>query len=573
MKALRMAAALMMSIVLMASAAVSVNAESSTYDGNCSFNGKKIVSDFSSQTVADAIRNLQPGDDVTFTVSYTNRYDGKTDWYMENSIVKTLEKTDQAKKVVAGTGRAENGGYTYSLIHNSKSGKQTVLFSNDKVGGEVRPANLEGLEPATNALDSWFYIDTLDKGESGNVVLKIAFDGETEVNDYMDTDGEVNVRFAVELPEEGSPDGGSKGSGKLIDTGDQSTLLMWSIALIGAGLLLLIFLFFVVKRRKHDKTAALILALVLVAGLGSVSSYAADEVDEFGEAYSGTKYTVTVYSGKEGKFSDGSTAKVYKDLSYGDTVRIDINNADTNPVLNPDVKDKYYVRGFKMAGHDNDETSKMNIVSYEYTVKGDAAFTVAYGMKGAMVKYTVNYVDGNGKQVHAPEVFYGMAGDYPVVSYQYVEGYTPNAYNLGKTLTDNEADNVFTFTYRKAETAQTGADDEADGADAANGTNGAGGNGAAGANNGAGGNGAAGTNAGNGDGAAGGDQAQSGTNDVVDLDGGDVPLTEPEEAEPTESSRQHSQATLIAAIGAAALIVAGIAFAVVSRKKKKEEEA
>ena len=83
---------------------------------------------------------------------------------MENSIVQTLEKTS-ARKKVSGTGQAENGGYTYELTHYDKNGNKEVLFSNDEVGGEngVVPdlksgKEMEGLEPATNALDEWFYI-------------------------------------------------------------------------------------------------------------------------------------------------------------------------------------------------------------------------------------------------------------------------------------------------------------------------------------------------------------------------------------------------------------------------------
>ena len=34
-----------------------------------------------------------------------------------------------------------------------------------------------------------------------------------------------------------------------------------------------------------------------------------------------------------------------------------------------------------------------------------------------------------------------------MVAYRYVEGYQPYAYNLGKTLTENEAENVFNFVY------------------------------------------------------------------------------------------------------------------------------
>ena len=236
----------MMMVIGMSSA---VLAESTSYDGICTFTGSKMISSFDSSELASAVSGLQPGDDVTFTVEYKNRYNGATDWYMENSIVQTLEKANTKKKV-SGTGKAENGGYTYELTLNKSDGSKSVLFSNGTVGGEAKVNNREGLEPATNALEDWFYIDTLKKGQSGTVTLHVAFDGETEVNDYMDTEGELNVRFAVELPKEGTPP--PETVRKIIKTGDQSRLLMWASIGLVAGLLMFVLAFL---SRKRDEKA------------------------------------------------------------------------------------------------------------------------------------------------------------------------------------------------------------------------------------------------------------------------------------------------------------------------------
>ena len=248
---------LTLALMLVAGMTSAVSAESRTYDGTCTFNGKTMESDFSSEKVADEVRNLQPGDDVTFTVKYQNDYSESTDWYMENEVVRTLESLDKAKTADRQQGIDDpgDGGYTYELIQYNSKGKKNVLFSNAKVGGEegtVKDLNdpnkeLTGLEPSTNALDDWFYIDTLKKNQSGKVVLHVAFDGETEVNDYMDTDGELNLRFAVELTPKGTT------TTKAVKTGDQSNLLMWAAICLIAGLLMLIFAFL---SRKGDKKAA-----------------------------------------------------------------------------------------------------------------------------------------------------------------------------------------------------------------------------------------------------------------------------------------------------------------------------
>ena len=218
-------------------------AEPSTYDGNCWFDGKTLQSDFESGVVADKVTNLEPGDEVTFTVQYTNRSDEETDWYLENEVLQTLEKADQARKTVDGTGTAEGGGYTYELIHVDKNGKKATIFSNSKVGGEAKPADMEGLEQATNATDDWFYIQTLKKDESGTVILHVAFEGETEVNDYMDTNGALRLRFAVEKRGQG---------GSLVTTGDPANLMPWFIAMGIAGLILLLLALTSLKKDRSE---------------------------------------------------------------------------------------------------------------------------------------------------------------------------------------------------------------------------------------------------------------------------------------------------------------------------------
>ncbi len=224
-----------------------VMAESTTLIGEAHFNGKAISSTFADGEMEKAVSDLQPGDEVTFKVKYQNDYEKSTDWYMTNEVIQTLEKADAARKVLEGTGTPENGGYTYKLIHKDKNGKKTVLFSNAKVGGEAKPANMQGLEQATNALDDWFFIQTLKQGEYGELTLNIAFEGETEVNDYMDTDGGVSLRFAVELTK---PAGKSdKPDFEQVKTGDDFPLWPF-IVMFAAGLAMLIL--FLARRRQHE---------------------------------------------------------------------------------------------------------------------------------------------------------------------------------------------------------------------------------------------------------------------------------------------------------------------------------
>ncbi len=246
-------------IVMVAGSVVSVCAESYDYtdvDYHCYF-GKdhKMHTNFNAKTFGRVIRNMQPGDDVTFKVVYKNNAPETTEWYMENEVEKTLEQTSQKAKKVSGTGIAEEGGYKYELINYGNNGKE-VLFNSDglTLGGREKPMkNREGLEEATNALEDWFHIQTLKSGQDGYLILKIAFEGETEVNDYMDTDGIVNMRFAVEL----QPDGGNNNPPpKRVDTGDYTNVTMWVAIMMAAAVLFLIFAIFSIKRDRKDRKEA-----------------------------------------------------------------------------------------------------------------------------------------------------------------------------------------------------------------------------------------------------------------------------------------------------------------------------
>ncbi len=252
MKRYRSVLVLLIAVAVMLGAETAVSsAKTYKLNGTSEFDGSKITSSFKTGKVADTISGLQPGDSVTFTVKYKNAYDGLTDWYMSNDVIQTLEKANSSKKKVKGTGTPENGAYSYELIHTDDRGKQKVIFSNGKVGGEETPNDMQGLEQATNALSDWFYLASLEEGESGRVTLNIAFDGETEVNDYMDTDGSVELAFAVDKPETVTKPAsahttpGKKAVKSGPRTGDMTQLIPY-IVLMLTGIILLI----AVLRRK-----------------------------------------------------------------------------------------------------------------------------------------------------------------------------------------------------------------------------------------------------------------------------------------------------------------------------------
>lgn len=169
-----------------------------------------------------------------------------------------------------------------------------------------------------------------------------------------------------------------------------------------------------------------------------------------GEGYT---YTVRIYSGQQGtmvgsggnggSISDSGNMLVCEDLPYGK--RIIFHN---NMVSLKD-ESKYYVKGIRESGKGTEEVSETgrsgNTASF--TVDRDQDYVVAYGVLINPVQYTVNYQTADGRELAPSETYYGNIGDRPVIAYQYIEGYQPQAYNLTKTLSADPAENVFTFIY------------------------------------------------------------------------------------------------------------------------------
>lgn len=146
-------------------------------------------------------------------------------------------------------------------------------------------------------------------------------------------------------------------------------------------------------------------------------------------------YKVTLSAGNKGTIN-GQNKIEQTNIASGSTVTFNLNDIQV-------TDDKYYVKGIRLSGRDNNET----LAAPSFTVDKDADYVVAYGIKGNMVAYTVNYQDASGKSLAESQTFYGNIGDKPVVAYRYIENYIPDALALTKTLSDNESENIFTFTY------------------------------------------------------------------------------------------------------------------------------
>ena len=188
------------------------------------------------------------------------------------------------------------------------------------------------------------------------------------------------------------------------------------------------------------KIKAFLLALALVITLlpaNMVQAAGITDITSFKDYYSteGFAYKVRIYAGSQGLFANGTDEYVTY-VQPGITLNF-------QEMLNMKLYDdsKYYVRGLRESGKDND-----TVKGWAFTVNEDLDLVVAYGLQGGDIEYTIEYVDAEGNELAPAEKHYGNDGDKPVVAFKYITGYVPQAYNLTKTLKAGES-NVFRFVY------------------------------------------------------------------------------------------------------------------------------
>lgn len=164
-------------------------------------------------------------------------------------------------------------------------------------------------------------------------------------------------------------------------------------------------------------------------------------------------YKIRIYAGNQGGFSEVDNPGV---IEYNGVAQFSQMEGKCYVKLNE--PEKYYVRGIRESGRDNDtvpvgaaasapDENGVSAVDIQIPVDGDRDYVVAYGIRGNMVSYTVTYKDSAGNDLIPPRTFEGKIGDKQIVPYQYIEGYRPNAYSMAKTLEEDASKNVFPFVY------------------------------------------------------------------------------------------------------------------------------
>lgn len=177
--------------------AVPLTAHAETYTGgegwNVDFDGNNLNSTFKSSDVNDSIQKLQPGDTVNISLDLHNSYDALTDWYMTNEVLQSLEDSQSV---------ANGGAYSYILTYVDPDGTEELIYSSETIGGENAGISEKGLHQATGNMEDFFYLGGLDMGETAQIRLTVALEGETQGNDYQDTLAKLQMNFAVEVLED-----------------------------------------------------------------------------------------------------------------------------------------------------------------------------------------------------------------------------------------------------------------------------------------------------------------------------------------------------------------------------------
>lgn len=244
----------------------------------CKFTSGKVMETNFKTAFDDENLTLQPGDDITFTISLENEYAGTATWYMTNEVINSFEQGRGAH--TGGEEGATTGGvYEYVLTYIKPDGTPVTLYDSKILGGteelsEELRNRLGGLRGATDELKDYFYLDDLTQGQKATITLNIALDGETQGNAYQDTLADLQMNFAVELPRTTptptvSPTPTTPGSStnrsstttgrsttsstSVVKTGDETNLRGYFIAVGVAGAVLLVLGIVAVRYRKKTK--------------------------------------------------------------------------------------------------------------------------------------------------------------------------------------------------------------------------------------------------------------------------------------------------------------------------------
>lgn len=460
-KSFKRFAAILLGLALLATSATAAFADDVNGEyKSVTFNGDSLTASYTDKGVASELFNMQPGDTTTIEVDLVNNVSSSATWYLNNQVLKSLESSEAG--VAA---KASGGAYTYRLTYNPDQPDEDILFESERLGGTATNTTTRaggaanGLDEVNGALEGYRFLSTLGAGAHAKVRLEVMLDGEAQGNDYQNTLANLQLLFAVDPVtainrNQTVTNTVNRDVTTVVQTGEGSSNLPFVLATGISGLLfLLLGLLGLMDGRKAKKVAQKALCLAMALTLACAAPAMLGNV---ARADAPAYYTVRIFAGARGVFKD-TIAKAFGGTLSDDktvlTIQVPVTKepqrllmTDFNNGANSHVnvtESKYYVRGLREAGADNDDA----LADLSVMITEDKDFVVAYGVEGNMIGYTVRYLDAAGKVLYEEEKLTGKIGEQVRVPYRNIDGYLPQAYNLRMVLKENAAENIFTFYY------------------------------------------------------------------------------------------------------------------------------
>ena len=186
----------------------------------------------------------------------------------------------------------------------------------------------------------------------------------------------------------------------------------------------------------------------LLLSFGMMASPIVAEENE--EPYS---YTIRIYRGNHGYFKDAPNQEYMElELGYGEALP-SLNAQDL--IVTSGESGKPYIPGtIKVSGED---LLSDTVYLGGSPVTADQDYVVTYNLLLDPVEYTINYMDTRTRQPIAgmePSKYTGNLNEQVVMSFPYIEGYSPQARNARFTLEEGKSHN-FNFWYEPIEAPGT----------------------------------------------------------------------------------------------------------------------
>ena len=219
--------------------------------------GRNILDDssFNAEEIDEKLGAMQPGDRIIFTITLNNRKSIATRWYMENEVMRSMERL-----------ATDTGAYSYKLSYNG-----SIINNSEDLGGATDSGDsANGMTPATTGLEDFFELGSIPGGGRGLVTLEIELEGESQGNSYQNAEARLRFHFAVD--ETGTTPIPTAAPGRnvtlaptlsalrgntstIVKTGDESRSLLYFTMAGIAGVVLLVLAIIATKRQKEKQPA------------------------------------------------------------------------------------------------------------------------------------------------------------------------------------------------------------------------------------------------------------------------------------------------------------------------------